>query len=52
VPKEWVVIGLLALAGFLIGGVYATWRTTKVVAAVLAAAALLAAGGAAAWFLS
>jgi len=52
VPKEWVVVGLLALAGFLIGGVYSTWKTAKVVAAVLGAGALLAAGGAAAWYFS
>ncbi|GDY33684.1 hypothetical protein [Gandjariella thermophila] len=48
--KEWIVVGLLALAGFLAGGVYSTWRTARVLAAVLAVAALLALGGAAAWY--
>jgi hypothetical protein len=52
VPKEWIVVGLLALAGFLAGGVYSTWRTARVLATVLAVAAALAAGSAIAWYLS
>ena len=47
-----VGILLIALAGFLIGGVYTTWKTAKALAMVLAAGVLLAAGGAVAWFLS
>lgn len=44
-----VALGLLALAGFLLGGVYATWRTAKVTAGLLGIAAVLALAGAAAW---
>lgn len=51
--KEFAEIGLVALAGILIGGVYSTWKNdSKITAAVLGAAALLAIGGAIAWFLS
>ncbi|HEX4725883.1 MAG TPA: hypothetical protein VH333_25445 [Pseudonocardiaceae bacterium] len=50
--KDVALIGLLALAGFLVGGVYTTWKTAKVTAGVLAVAALLALGGAIAWYLS
>ncbi|MGW4522833.1 hypothetical protein [Amycolatopsis sp. NPDC004378] len=48
------VIGvlLLALGGFLLGGVYSTWKTAKFMAGVLAVAALLAIGGAIFWFSS
>lgn len=49
--KEIVGILLLALAGFLIGGVYATYKTAKFMAGVLFIATLLAIGGAVAWFL-
>ncbi|MBV8931076.1 MAG: hypothetical protein JOZ47_05830 [Kutzneria sp.] len=49
---EWIAVGLLALAGFLIGGVYATWKTAKMMAMVVGLLALLAAGGAVAWFLA
>lgn len=51
-PSEVVIIGLIALAGFLIGGVYTTWKTAKGVAMVLLGAAVLAAGGAAVWWFS
>ncbi|WP_169732955.1 hypothetical protein [Haloechinothrix halophila] len=51
-PSEVVVIGLIALAGFLLGGVYTTWKTAKGIAMVLLAAAVLAAGGAAVWWFS
>ena len=44
-----VALGLLALAGFLLGGVYATWRTARVTAGLLGVAAVLALAGAAAW---
>jgi hypothetical protein len=50
--KDWALIGLLAVAGFLIGGVYTTWKTAKIMATVLGAAALLAIGGAVAWYVS
>jgi hypothetical protein len=43
---------LLALGGFLVGGVYSTWKTAKFMAVVLGVAALLAIGGAAFWLLS
>ena len=47
--KEVVGVLLLALAGFLAGGVYSTWKTAKFLAIVLLVAALLAVGGAVAW---
>ncbi|MCG8922379.1 hypothetical protein V1227_36695 [Lentzea sp. DG1S-22] len=50
-PKEVVVIGLLALAGFLAGGVYTTWKTARVMAVVLLVLALVAVGGAVLWLL-
>ncbi|MGW5719095.1 hypothetical protein ACWEVP_23190 [Amycolatopsis sp. NPDC003865] len=48
------VIGvlLLALGGFLVGGVYSTWKTAKFMAVVLGVAALLAIGGAIFWLMS
>jgi hypothetical protein len=52
VSKNVAVILLVALAGFLIGGVYTTWNTARVPAIVLLVAAVLAAGGALAWLLS
>ncbi|MGX7829387.1 hypothetical protein ACTG9Q_30295 [Actinokineospora sp. 24-640] len=45
-------IGLLALAGILVGGAYTTWKTARLMAVVLGVLALLAAGGAVAWYLS
>ncbi|WP_170191824.1 hypothetical protein [Saccharothrix syringae] len=47
--KELVVIGLLALAGFLGGGAYSTWKTARGLAVVLAVLAVLALGGAVLW---
>jgi hypothetical protein len=52
VSKEVVVIGLLALAGFLLGGVYSTYRTARGLAVLLGAAAALAIGGAIVWLVS
>jgi hypothetical protein len=52
VSKEVAVILLVALAGFLIGGVYTTWKTARTMSIVLLVAALLAAGGAVAWLVS
>lgn len=40
---------LLALAGFLVGGVAATWRNSRAGAVVLAVLAVLAAAGGIAW---
>lgn len=47
--KEIVAVLLLALAGFLIGGVYSTWKTVKWLAIALGVAAAVAVGGAIAW---
>ena len=44
-----IALGLVAMAGFLLGGVYTTWRTTKLTAGLLGIAAMLAPAGAAAW---
>ncbi|MFI7003858.1 hypothetical protein [Nocardia sp. NPDC050175] len=44
------VIILLALAGFLLGGVYSTWKTARKAAIVLAVLAVLAIAGAVAWW--
>jgi hypothetical protein len=50
--EEVVVIGLIAVAGFLLGGVYSTYRTAKVVAVILGLFAALAVAGAVAWMVS
>ncbi|MFD1147455.1 hypothetical protein [Saccharothrix hoggarensis] len=50
-PKEYVVIGLLALAGFLGGGVYSTWKTARGLAVVLIVLTLAAVAAAVAWLL-
>jgi hypothetical protein len=50
-PKEVVVIGLLALAGFLAGGVYATWKTARFLAVVLLVLIVVAVGGAVLWLI-
>ena len=50
--KDWALVGLIALAGFLLGGIYTTWKTAKVMAIVLAVAAALAIAGTVAWYLS
>jgi len=52
VSKEFVVIGLLAVAGFLLGGVYSTYKTAKGLAILLGAAAAMAVGGAIVWLVS
>ncbi|MGM1058129.1 hypothetical protein [Saccharothrix sp. Mg75] len=46
-----VVIGLLALAGFLAGGVYSTWKTVRGLSIVLLVLALVSVGAAVAWLL-
>ena len=50
--KEWIWIALVAVAGFLLGGVYSAWKTSKAAAGVLMVLTLLAAGGAIAWYTS
>jgi hypothetical protein len=50
--KEVVVIGLLAVAGFLVGGVYSTYKTAKGLAMILGVCAVLAVGGAVVWMIS
>lgn len=50
-PKEVVVIGLLAVAGFLVGGVYTTWKTARLLSVILGVLMLLAVGGAVLWLL-
>jgi hypothetical protein len=50
--KEVVVIGLVAVAGFLLGGVYATWKTARLLAVLLGLAAAVAIGGAIVWLTS
>ncbi|MEU4446836.1 hypothetical protein AB0K14_36280 [Actinosynnema sp. NPDC050801] len=50
-PKEYVVIGLIALAGFLGGGVYSTWKTARALAIILLVLAAVAVGAAITWLL-
>jgi hypothetical protein len=50
-PKEVVVIGLLALAGFLAGGVYTTWKTARLMAIILLVLTVVAVGGAVLWLI-
>jgi hypothetical protein len=50
--KEVIVIGLIAVAGFLIGGVYSTYKTAKVLAMILGLCAAIAVGGAIFWMVS
>ncbi|GAB3496949.1 hypothetical protein [Amycolatopsis cihanbeyliensis] len=47
--NEWIAVLLLALAGFLVGGVYSMWKTAKAFAILLGVAAVLAVGGAVVW---
>ena len=44
-------VGLLAVGGFLAGGTYTAWRTSRTFAAVLAAAALIAVVAGVLWLL-
>jgi hypothetical protein len=52
VSKEIAAVLLLALAGFLAGGVYSTWKTARTFAVLLAVGAVLAVGGAVLWLSS
>jgi hypothetical protein len=47
-----VTIGLVALAGILVGGASTTWKTNRVAAVVLGVLSALALSGAVAWYLS
>ncbi|BDT93721.1 MULTISPECIES: hypothetical protein [Nocardia] len=51
VSSDVTVIVLFALAGFLLGGAYTTWKTARPLSIALAVCAVLAAGGALAWWL-
>ena len=50
--KEVIVIGLIAVAGFLAGGVYSTYKTAKGLAILLGACAAVAVGAAIVWMAS
>lgn len=50
--REWIWVGLVAVAGFLLGGVYSAWKTSKAFATVLAGLCCLAAAGAVLWYIS
>jgi len=45
------VVLLFALAGFLLGGVYTTWKTARPLSIALAICAVLALAGAVVWLL-
>jgi hypothetical protein len=47
----WVGLALLALAGFLLGGMVSTWRTSRPVAVVLALAAAQATAAGITWMM-
>ncbi|MGH3793994.1 MAG: hypothetical protein ACRDSP_03810 [Pseudonocardiaceae bacterium] len=48
---SWVGVVLLALAGFLLGGVVSAWRTSRPMVVILGVFAVLAAAGGVAWLL-
>ena len=48
---SWVGLVLLALAGFLLGGVASLWRTSRLLAGVLGIAAALATAAGVVWLL-
>lgn len=48
---SWVGVVLLAVAGFLLGGVTAVWRTSRLLAGTLGIAAALATAAGIAWLL-
>ncbi|MEU3271919.1 hypothetical protein ABZ639_13800 [Saccharomonospora sp. NPDC006951] len=47
--NQWVAVLLLAVAGFLVGGVFSTWKNSKGLAVALGVAAGLAIAGAVLW---
>jgi hypothetical protein len=48
---SWVGLALLALAGFLLGGVVSAWRRSRPLAVVLGIGTALAIAGGVAWLL-
>ena len=48
---SWVGVALLAVAGFLLGGVASVWRTSRLLAGILGVAAALATAAGIAWLL-
>ncbi|MFG1790261.1 hypothetical protein [Nocardia altamirensis] len=50
-PTDVTVILLFALAGFLLGGAYTTWKTARPLSIGLAVCAALAIAGGAAWWI-
>lgn len=52
IPPNYVIIGLLAVAGFLLGGVWVMYRQARLLAILLLIGAVIAAGAAGAWYLS
>lgn len=51
VSTDVAVVLLFTLAGFLIGGAYTTWKTTRPLSISLGVCAVLAAAGAVLWLL-
>jgi hypothetical protein len=51
VTGPWVGVALLALAGFLLGGVVSLWRTSRPMAVALGLGVVLAGAGGVAWLL-
>ncbi|WP_196814727.1 hypothetical protein [Nocardia sp. BMG111209] len=47
-----IALLLIALAGFLLGGAYTLWKTTRPLAVALAVCAVLAAAGGIIWLTS
>ncbi|AHH21953.1 hypothetical protein [Nocardia nova] len=45
-----VVVFLLALAGFLVGGAFTMWKNSRVMSGILGVCAVLAVVGAIAWW--
>ncbi|MBA2470820.1 MAG: hypothetical protein H0V41_00720 [Pseudonocardiales bacterium] len=48
---SWVGLALLAVAGFLLGGVVTAWRSSRALAVVLGIGTALASAGGVAWLL-
>jgi len=48
---SWVGVALLAVAGFLLGGMVSAWRTSRILAGTLGVAAALATAAGIAWLL-
>jgi len=49
--RDVIPVLLLALAGFLAGGSYTSWKTSRLLAVLLAVAAALALAGGIAWWI-